>query len=245
MNFRTTLILLMVLAALGAALYFTRNTTETSPAVSTPRKLISLSEDDITGIELQTTAGEKAMFQRASGTWNLTSPVAAPADQGAVQALLSSLLALDSLGQVAIDNNASALGLDHPSASIRLTPNSGQPVALAIGSPTGTGGNIYVRLNDSAKAELVAAALMYDLEKPITRYRDARLIRQRADEIQQLTITQSDGQEVAVEKRGEDWRITWPFDAPAERSAVDDLIRSLTSLRAENFVAETGESASY
>ncbi|MCS7035014.1 MAG: DUF4340 domain-containing protein [Phycisphaerae bacterium] len=243
MNFRTTVILLLILGVLGALALLTRNGSKPPAQTEAARKLFSLTAADIVRVDLTTPRAETAALERTAEGWNMQSPVSAPADVSMVESLLSSILGLSSQGQVELKGLTADLGLDAPTATIRLTPRSGPAVTLQIGAPARTGGNVYVRLNDSPHAELVPSWIVNDLEKPVWRYREARLLRAEPGEIHRVSLAAAEKPEIVLEKQGEEWRLTAPISAPAERSSVESLLRSIVALRAEAFVSENAGDA--
>src|SRR5689334_22123794 len=121
MNFKTTILLIVVLAVAGVALFFTRDrsggTGETN--VTTPdatKKLLDVNAADVTKVVVTPANDKPIALERAGGmNWRLTQPIAAPADSSAAESLVSALADLTSRSKVeAGPENAQVTGLDQP-----------------------------------------------------------------------------------------------------------------------------------
>lgn len=255
MNFRTTVILfLLVLGLALGALWATRDRAPTTPATDeaaggngvSRERLIHLAEADITRLELTTSDGARLVADRHAGGWRVSAPVSAPADRAAVEGLLGSLVVLRSGGHVNLDGDPgklTALGLNPPANVIVLHARSQEkPVRLAVGARTGTGGDVYVRLDDRPHADFVPALLLSDLEKPLAHFRESQLLPElRSPEVSAITLRDpeaADDQTIELVRHGDDWRMNRPEQFSVERSATTDLLFALTGLRASEFVSE-------
>jgi len=236
MNFRTTGILLLLLIAIGTVAVLMSREPVTPTAPAEPAKLINLNEAEVNRIEI-TAADRQIVLDRKGDRWRLGAPVTAPADSAAVSGLLSSLLSLRSQGQVKLAGNEQTLGMDQPAAIVTLSGKE-KTVKLTVGVPTGTGGNVYVRLNSSPQADLVpSSALMY-LDKPATAFRDTQLLDLRSTDLRHILLTGADGNVIELAKFDADWRVLRPYEATADPSAVSDVVFALSGMRAQEFAAE-------
>src|SRR5438270_8239131 len=115
MNFKTTILLIIVLAAVGAVLFVTRDheTKTTEPAPASEKKLLDIVLGDVEKLSITPADGKAITFERSGADWRMTSPITAPADKEQVTSLLDSILNLQSRGSVDPGgSNASVTGLD-------------------------------------------------------------------------------------------------------------------------------------
>src|SRR5689334_22010515 len=110
MNFRTTIILLVVLVAAGIALYVANNRQAATPQTTTKtdpedkgragQKLVDLSTANVNKVVVTPASGDKLAFER-SGTaeWRITSPVNSPADAFKVDDLVREVTELRTSGR--------------------------------------------------------------------------------------------------------------------------------------------------
>lgn len=253
MNFRTTIVLLLAAIVVGAAALWVscrddpdRPSPERRAGVERER-LLSVAEGEVARLELTTSDGRRAVIDRHTGGWRLSAPVSASADRAAVEGLIGSLASLRSGGHVDLvgDADAATLGLTAASNVVVLAAREGgRSTRLTIGARTGTGGDVYVRVDDRPHADLVPALLLSDLDKPLAHFRESRLLPDlRSPDVRGVVIEDRESGAGAVElaKAGEDWRMIRPAEAPAESSAASDVVFALAGLRAAEFVSEDAE----
>src|SRR5262245_15827074 len=116
MNFKTTVILLVLLAAVGVVLLVTR---DVNPKYETPveQKLLDITSSDVTRVSFTSDDGKKTTLEKSDGKWRLADPVKAPAEEMAASGLVDALVALKSRGQV---DTGPATGLDAPKFKVEL-----------------------------------------------------------------------------------------------------------------------------
>jgi hypothetical protein len=86
---RNTLLLLLVLLALGAYLYWVELPGQEREAEA--KKLVTLKKDAVTGMTLAYPDRTIVLEKTADGQWRLTQPVAADADEAVVNNMLTAI----------------------------------------------------------------------------------------------------------------------------------------------------------
>src|SRR5512133_639534 len=138
MNFKTTLILLVILAGLGAYIFFAKSGSESGPKTEVTkteneRKLFDVQSTDISKITVTPADGKRMALEKSGGNWKLTEPVAAPAETFEVDSLARALAELKSHGTVnASAGDAKATGLDNPRYKVEFTAGS-KNYSLSVG----------------------------------------------------------------------------------------------------------------
>jgi hypothetical protein len=230
MNYRTTLILLCVLIVVGVALLFVNRGEKAPKDTTTPgeAKLIDVESKDITKVIVTPADGKRLVLEKKGVEWRLVEPIAAPADLWAVDSLVRGLAELRSRGQVALTGeNASTINLNPPQYQVEMEAGT-KTVTLKIGSRSAVGDNLYVQLEGRSKADVVAAAEVYDqLEKPFMSYRQMKLVAMPSNDIKQIEITRPDGK-IVLNKSGEDWQVVSPEKMPAEASEISDMTAAIS-----------------
>src|SRR5690349_2399424 len=131
MNFKTTLILLVLLAGAAAAVWFTKDKSPDA-ATETPaaKKLLTISGGDIQTITITPASGKKIVAARDGMNWKFTEPFVGPAEAGFLNALVSDLTALESQTSVEVSDGS---GLKSPRFVLDLTTKDGKTTTLSIG----------------------------------------------------------------------------------------------------------------
>src|SRR5580692_12204926 len=152
MKMRQLIVATVVLAALAATLYWSnhRKPADSVRASATPSttnaKVISLTQDDISKLEVKKKDGDDVVLNRAGASnWKITSPKPLVADQDSVSTILYNLSPMD--GATLIDDRATDLkqfGLADPEAQVSTTGKDGKTHIILIGDETPTGDAAYV-----------------------------------------------------------------------------------------------------
>lgn len=242
MNFRTTAILFILLIAVGVVVLFTQQSgTPTTETTDSATKLLSIAPADVTKVAIVSDDGQHIDLQKADSKWNLSAPVTGPAEDAAVASLLETITGLETRGKIAADASS---GLDQPRYKLDLTTKDGKTTHLDVGGRSGAGDHLYVRLNSASQADVVQAALVDQLAKPIKQWRRERLTDASPMEVKQLKIATTQ-QSYTLEKQGENWAMTTPSAMPIDPAAVSDLTMAITSMRVGEFASETTDDAKY
>ncbi|CAN5374963.1 hypothetical protein BH10PLA1_BH10PLA1_03990 [soil metagenome] len=233
MNFKTTSILLVLLAALGTYLFLTRDQgAETSTDTAQAKKLITITPADITSLTV-TPADEKPMtFTRDGNEWKISAPIASPAESGLVQALASELTNLESQN---ITDITDGTGLKTPRFVVDINTRDGKTTTINVGDKSGVGERLYVQLKGNTKADVVQAGLEEQLDKPLDDFRQKKMVALNAPDIKYVSIERQ-GVKLEMVKSGEKWQVTSPESMLADTPSVTDVLTAIANLRAEEFV---------
>lgn len=156
---RSTLVVLIILAALIAFAFYLRNQKGQQGAAATPttsstsRPLFAASEGSVTEIRVLDSAGISVDLARdQSGKWVLKAPKAADADQAAAEAAATQVTALHVLStpQLTLD----IAGLSQPAYIMTFTFSTGKTHKLAVGAETPIQDGYYTSL-DSGPIQIV------------------------------------------------------------------------------------------
>ena len=243
MNFRTTAIMIGLLAVLTIVLLFVRSRgggdSELEPRVNEEPKLVAIEASDVNKIVVTSADSRKLVLEKAGANWRMTEPVNAAADTFAVDSLVRAVTGLRSSGEVQVDaQNRDSVGVDTPRYTVELTAAGGKSATVNVGNRSAVGGNAYVKLSKEGKTYVVSADAFTQLDKPFTSYRQQKLVTASAAELKQIEITRDDGK-LVLHKTGNDWQVVEPQKMPAESSEVSDLTFAITGLNATEFVKES------
>jgi len=236
MNPRNTLLLALVVAALGAFVWFYEIEGEarrSEAEEATKRLFPGVEADDIEWIELRTGDGQNARLERSEGGWKLVAPLAFPADRFAADGVASTLAELSAEATFETPEPLANYGLE-AEPGVRFGAGE-KSFALRIGDTTPVGGNVYMADADAQKVHAVASWRSNALDKTVKQLRDARVLDFDRAQVERITIESADGRVVLAKPDG-GWRIAEPVDAKADADAVDGLLSDLQYLRADEFV---------
>ncbi len=242
MNFKTTIVLIALLAVAGLVVLLTNKKADESAqqTAQTQQKLLAgVSSTDVDKIVVTPADGKKIALAKDGANWKLTEPVAAPAQAFEVDSLVRAITELETTNSAPAD---AATGLDKPRYTIDLATTSGKSDTITVGDKTAVGDSLYVKLNNDSQAKVVSADLLEKISKPASTYRDPRMVDLSSGAVTKVTIKKPTG-ELVLAKTGENWNVVAPTPMPAEKSDVDDILFALTGVRAAEFVAEDTKDA--
>jgi hypothetical protein len=244
MNFKTTILLLVLLAAVGA--YFAvehYKSQNAQPPPQTTGKLLDIDSNNVKQVSIAQPDGKKISLEKSGTQWRLIEPVNAPADSFAVDELLRQVTGLTPRGQLPADQKSS-VGLDHPNYVIQLTTTDGKTHTVSVGDKSQISDAMYVLVDDRLAPDIVSSGAYDQFGKEADSYRSKKLVDVNTDQIQQVAITQN-GKTLKLERQGTSWVITQPTEMPADSSEVSNLLFAITDLNANEFVAKAGPPPSY
>ncbi|MEM7049160.1 MAG: DUF4340 domain-containing protein [Acidobacteriota bacterium] len=247
---RNLLILFLLVAGLGAYIYFVERDLPSSEERATRSKQLfaGLESDDLVGVTLESEGQSVRLERQGEGDdaeWTLTGPAEiapARADASAVDSLV------DALGELAWsrrleDGDRAATGLDAPRARAVLAYADGGEKTLEIGAEVPASTQVLAALAGDDTLYVIPGTVVAQLQRPAGNWRDRQLFRGDRDDIHGLTLTSSEGSEVALSRRGERFWLDRPVQDRADRERLDSLLSDLTLLTVERFIDTPAASA--
>ena len=232
MNLRRIGVTALLVAALGAYLYFYE--VPEAEKAGKKEKLFGVDKDTITDVDLTYTDRSIALHKTDQG-WRLTKPVDAPADDAAIRALLGTLADTEVQKSLDLPTDLAAFGLDQPVTRVTVTAKSGALPTIAVGKNTAIGGKTYVRKGDEAKIYLTASTIGFGLNKQVKDLRDKQVLTFQDDDVKKVEITAAGTPAVTITRKDKDAFTIDPGDYPADPTEVRSYLSTLRSTRATDF----------
>jgi Domain of unknown function (DUF4340) len=234
MNSRGLSVAVVVLAALAGVLYWSEHRKapdENAGVPTTPAPVIlKIDPANITELVIKQKGSDPVTLEKSGGTWRITGPKPYPADQNAVAGMLSTLSALNA-DRLVEDKGANPqqYGLAAPAVELDIT-DKGRTTQLLLGDDTPAGSDVYAALAADPRVFTVASYNKSSLNKNLTDLRDKSLITLNADKVSRVELLKK-GEDIEFDRTKDGWQILKPRASPAETSAVNDLVRTLTDAR--------------
>jgi hypothetical protein len=157
MNRTTTIVLVVVFAALGLYVLLVqvpkdRAAAEATPtADTTPRVVWVTTADQVNRLRLAepATGRSVAVSKDAQGVWTVTEPTAGPADADALLGVTANAAALSVTGVVTTATDLAPFGVLEPQYTLEVGLADGQTLKAAIGVPAPVGGYYLLREGDT------------------------------------------------------------------------------------------------
>ncbi len=255
MNPRTTALLALLACLLGGFVYFYEIEGEAGreAAIESEKRLFAdVEAEDVDVLELTTTDGVAARFERRAGGWRIVSPVEGAGDAVTLDAIASALAQLPRAGSVkAAPGDLAQFGLAEGAPVVRFEAK-GASRALRIGKATPVGGNVYVATDGGPEVAYVESYRVNAWRRALGDLRDRRIVELTPGEVERLAIAWPEAGEgaspdaagsglfevalVRAAERG--WQIESPAALPADEETVNRLLSDLAYLQASGFVDE-------
>lgn len=242
MNWRTTLILALVVLAVFAYLrFFEMKRPSTEEAARQAQNVVNFDRSKIDGIIIQN-GDEKIEIRRRDNKWRLETPIKDQADAGLVENLLSDLETWQKEATIPakdIEADKAKLneyGLNRPKLKLKLL-GSDRPPEILFGKDAALEGRMYVRFDNSKETFLARQSVKKDIDKKAEEFRDKKLTDLTTAQVRRIALKTPAG-EMELEKKGDHWDIIKPLRARADDEKVGDLIAQVTTARIQQFVAD-------
>jgi len=243
MKGRTTLILLLVVLALGTFIVFVeRQGDSTEERIEQARKAFQLPINQVNGFTLQ--RGDLVVrCEREEGEWYIRTPISARADSGLIDRMLYGLQRIQK-GEVITahdrrlrDMTLVDYALDNPQIRMDLQMD-GPGMQLLIGRKAPLDSSVYVMEKGHDDVLAVDALLLNIIPSTMDELRDKALFAGEHRRVRRLGIRRADGYlQLAKDDNGK-WSIQQPFIARANQKAVHEFIDVLLSMRIRDFIAD-------
>jgi len=239
-RFRSTLILLVVFAALGGYVYFAeyRGHDEREKQEASKKKLFSEPLKDVTALSLTFPDHKMSAVKKDDKHWEFTEPQGLDADSDEWDMLVSSLSQIEKGGAVSASTNLAQYGLDKPVVEVTAKLKDGKSVGVLFGSENPKKSDNYAKLADSPDVFLSPVSGSKSFQKSLTDLRNKKVLEFALDDINSIRI--EDGKTLMeFQKSGMDWLIKKPLDLKADAEEISGFLSAIQSARATSF-ADSG-----
>ena len=242
MNPKTTGIWLTIAAALFALIFIFQHSLRPAAAES-PCILPELRPAAVTSIQVIPSGALEIRADRTNGAWQLTKPIAFPAQPAIIESLLDALQKLTVATRISSaelrshhDTDAE-FGFETPRLSLVIEAG-GQRRQLLVGNKTPPGDQIFLRVVGMDGA-FVADADWLKFIRPANDWRDTALVDANTSGWDWIVLT--NGTKVIELRRDATnhlWRMIRPFPARADTERITDALQRLQTGRVTQFVTD-------
>jgi len=239
---RSTLILLLAAAALGAFVYFyeVKGGKSRDEKPDTTKPAFNFKREDVSALTV-TRAGQTVQIENQDNKWVIKQPVNAPADETAVNAIVNDLTsARVERGIKASADEIKSYGLQEPAVTVEVKLKSGEQHKVRLGSKDFSGLSVYGQVDQGQEVALLPSSLLTSADKPLNDLRDRAVLGVSQFDLGGLSLTNENGR-IALAKQESNWVLKSPVEAPADDSEVRSLLGDITSAKASEFVSEAAD----
>jgi uncharacterized protein DUF4340 len=232
----------LIVAGLGGYIYFvTWKLPEggATDAKKLDKVFAGYEADKLEEIKVMSVAGDATTLKKEGGSWQVTQPIAAKADDSEVSGITSALGQME-LGRV-VDPNPTSLndyGLSNPRIQIDFKAAGDKDYKkLFVGDKSPTGSDLFAKRNDEKQVFLIPASNETSFNRTTFDLREKAVLKFDREKVDGIDVTAS-GKALAVSKDGADWKITRPVQTKADFGSVEGLVGRLQSVQMKSIVAD-------
>lgn len=231
--------LVVVLAGLGAYIYFVESKKPQGAEANLGPKVFSVKSDAIEELTVKASNGDRTSLRKAGGAWQITQPVSAPADEAEVTGILTNISTVDNMRTV--DENPGDLaqfGLASPRVEIEFkAAGAKQSQRLLIGDKTTTLGDLYAKLPNEKKVFLISGSFDPTFNRNTFDLRLKTVLAFERDKVDRITLqTPATGVELA--RAGGEWKLVRPVQAPADYGTVEGMVGRVQTAQMKAIAAQ-------
>ncbi len=239
---KSTLALLVVLAGLGAYIYFVswQQNDGGSAASNEKRVFQSVESGEIQELTIKSESGDRTTARKEGDAWQIVAPIQTAAAESELAAATSAVANLDVVRVVDENPTDSAqYGLATPRVEVEYKAGADQTAGkLLLGAKTPTGGHIYAMKNDEKRVFLVAEYQNNSLNKSTFELRDKSVMKIERDKVEGVEVNIAGKGAFQFAKKGEEWKLTQPLGASADFGTVESLVGRVQTAQMKSIVTE-------
>lgn len=235
---KRTIAVLLILAGLGAYVYFIEiKGTEVKERVEKrSKKLVSLPENNISQVRITNAFGE-ILLRKSGEHWRLAAPVSDAADDSAVNALLSTLISADTKSTVEGAADAAVFGLQPPKITIEIE-GDGTSEVIKVGKRSPVSQDLYVQRGNEPVIYQATGGLDGSASKNFDEFRAKQVFAFSADAVTAVTLKNA-GSALELRRNGADWTMkAGGMQQDADDGIANGLAQDLANLRLTKWKSE-------
>lgn len=232
-------VLLFALICLGSYIYLFQPKRAPASGDSRP-KAFEISKDQIEQLVIKSAGGDVSTVTKADGRWQITEPLAAPADETLTNRIVTLISGLEIVRVVdEKPTDLSQYGLAPARVEVTVKTPGAAGTTLLLGATAPIGSNVYAQLSSSPRVMLVASDVADASDKSTFDLRDKAVLKFDRDKIDRLEI-ETAGDLIQLSKQGLEWDVLKPLHTRADPGVVSGLLTTLASLQMTSIVASEG-----
>ncbi|MDB6108325.1 MAG: hypothetical protein JWR69_75 [Pedosphaera sp.] len=240
MNPKNTWILVVLAGGLFAFIYFFERHLH-PPVPPAPKVLSGFKAAAVTSIQIQPAGQLEIRADRTNGTWQLTKPLAYPAQAVAIETLLQSLEELSYKTHISAQEFRDRpkanedYGFDAPLFTLLVQQGAGMH-QLKFGKLTAPGDQVYIQVVGAEGVDVVGTDIFKFIPRQKNDWRDTAFVNLKDVPFDRLTVTNgSKVFELQRDATNKLWRMTRPMQARADNPKIEELLYKLQSLHISRF----------
>ena len=241
MNFRTTLIILVLLVGIGGAYYlFFQEPSDKAAENEKPpiHEVYGVARDAVQQVEIafaDAAYQDLKLVKDGTGNWRLTTPIQVDADSEKVNQVLDDFLN-KRVKQTLEVPELTQYGLNTPSITLSLWTSEDSPAATFLIGKKAINFSVYTKEKSEANIFLMESSALDDLTKSTTDLRDRSMLKFNTETVYSIQLQQKNS--IGCVKLDDTWHVLHPIEAKADAEVIETLLSELRALKVSTFEAD-------
>ena len=254
MNFKTTLIILIVFVLLGGIYFFFGRPSPDAEQSQTDqqkiREVYTLSKDEIRQIRLSfkdESYQSLTLAKNGDGIWQLRAPFTADADPPKINEMLQDLLE-KKVKQTLEAEDLTQYGLQPPNIQIELWTAGETPAKTFLIGDRTVNYSVYTKEQSESHIFLIESSALDDFTKSPSDLRNRSVFKFSSTEVRTLRLQVAGQSDIYCERQVNSdpdvtgdtagWKMIQPVPAKADARVIEDIVSALSNLRVVVFEAD-------
>ncbi len=242
MNWKPTLVLLVIAAALYAFFNFYENKQpSTLDLAHNATVVFPFDRNQIDALTVTDHDTKIELHRGEENHWKMLAPMADRADGPLIEEVMTTLESMRKVDTITAGYLSKVkladYGLQTPREKLAVTDNKGHTTEFLFGNETAVEGKVYLQATGGGDVFVVNDDLKKLLQKDVNSWRDHRLTNLIATDVTRLTVKNPAG-EIELQRDNDHWKLVKPLAARADDAKVNDLVSQVATLNIKSFVAD-------
>jgi hypothetical protein len=204
------------------------------------RRVFDFSDSGVDSFEIER-PGEKITLKQDKGAWKIVAPAQADADRTKASQLLNNLGRLEAVEYVTESPKADDLGklygLDKPALQVlvKFSDAAKPALKLLLGKQREGKPDYFAKLDGSPGVFVVGKEIHDTIDQGSLTFRPLQLWQVFSQDVASIRIQKEGKDEYTLTRKGNEWRITGPFDAAAMSIFAQPMAEELAGPRCERY----------
>lgn len=245
MSFKTTIIIALILAALGGYAYYDyKSGQKKDEAKENEKTLFEAKKEDITEIRIEGLEQPVKLVPDRE-TWKIVEPVQSRADDSTVSRVLGVFASFKYRDIVEEQpKDLSAFGLDKPKLTFHLVLKGKGEKTVMVGSKNPVDASYYMKIGNDPRVYAVENGAQDLITTSFFDLRDKKITDFDSEKVESFSVHKAP-EDLEFKKVSDMWRMMKPINFPAAESDITTLLSSLAELRVSKFIDQPGDLDQY
>jgi Domain of unknown function (DUF4340) len=197
--------------------------------------------DDVKELSIEAKGTKVVVVAAGEGEnkWKITEPRETLAEKATVEATINFYVDLKRKRAFPLDaKDKKSFGLEPPMSTVTFKLADGRTQAYHVGKKNSFDDQVYLLKDGDTQVSMVPVGAIYHSDRDLLALRDKRVVAFEDKDVRKIEVEIKGAPAYTIEKRGEEWQLTKPIDAKAEKAQVATILSSLRYLKAKAIAEE-------